>query len=360
MRDEFSKGVKQVLAHRAGYRCSKPDCRASTAGPSWEDSVSTSNVGVAAHITAAAPQARRRYDPDLSSEVRRSADNGIWLCQTHAKAIDDDEALYPVAVLRAWKEHAETTARALLGRPVAGHVLEAAVEVSLQRGARDELVAVGTTNLPSGTKIWVQLHPGRDGRSLGTSKTSVFGRFFASEGFTSGGKPHPQDWYSVEVLAYFNGPWRQPEGVLAVVGRDGASLVGPFAELIDPDVEDSDTRLTARFECVAPPPTGTDELTQDELDAAVALLKSSTIETPGKQPSDGTVEETVQWFMGAPGLKPDAGWSAREVAPGVVEVGFSFFDGDRPSVAIWHVLPSAETVRYRNRHAKSMSWLAPY
>ena len=68
MRDSFPKEVKAVLAHRAGYRCSKPDCRASTAGPSWESPSSKTNVGVAAHITAASSQSRRRYDPSLSSE----------------------------------------------------------------------------------------------------------------------------------------------------------------------------------------------------------------------------------------------------------------------------------------------------
>src|ERR1700688_2493461 len=33
--------------------------------------------------------------------------NGIWLCQTHAKLIDDDELTYAPAVLRDWKETAE-------------------------------------------------------------------------------------------------------------------------------------------------------------------------------------------------------------------------------------------------------------
>ncbi len=358
MGDRFSDGVKEVLAHRAGYRCSKPDCRASTAGPSRESPTSRSNVGVAAHITAASEQPRRRYDPSLSSEERRSAANGIWLCQTHAKAIDDDQETFPTYVLRAWKEHAETTARALLGRPIGGHLIEAAVEVSLQRGTNDELVAVGTTNLPSGTKVWVQLFPARSGRQLGTAKTSVFRRFFAAEGFTRAGEPHPQDWYGVEVLAYFNGPWQQPNAVIEIVGKDGASLVGPHADLVDPDVEDSDTRLSARFECVAPPLKAATVLTASELEHAVDVLRSSTIVTPGRDPSSGTVEETVRYFMGSPGLREHEGWKSREVAPGLVEVAFSYFDGERPASAIWHVIPAAGSVRYRNKYAKWMSWLA--
>ena len=33
--------------------------------------------------------------------------NGIWLCQTHAKLIDDDELTYTPALLREWKDTAE-------------------------------------------------------------------------------------------------------------------------------------------------------------------------------------------------------------------------------------------------------------
>ncbi len=76
-----------------------------TIGPSTDPNKSI-NVGVAAHITAASPGGPR-YDPALSSEERRSAENGIWLCQNHAKMIDNDPARYPTEVLREWKETAE-------------------------------------------------------------------------------------------------------------------------------------------------------------------------------------------------------------------------------------------------------------
>ncbi len=36
-RDEFGKGVRESPAHRAGFRYSKPDCPAATAGPSDDD-----------------------------------------------------------------------------------------------------------------------------------------------------------------------------------------------------------------------------------------------------------------------------------------------------------------------------------
>lgn len=73
-------------------------------------------VGVSAHITAASPEGPR-YDSTMSAEERRSPSNGIWLCQIHAKAIDDDEERFSVSLLHAWKNEAERRARDEIGRP---------------------------------------------------------------------------------------------------------------------------------------------------------------------------------------------------------------------------------------------------
>lgn len=48
------------------------------------------NAGVAAHITAASPGGAR-YDAALTPEARADIGNGIWLCQNHARLIDNDE-----------------------------------------------------------------------------------------------------------------------------------------------------------------------------------------------------------------------------------------------------------------------------
>lgn len=104
--ERFNQKVSEELARRAGHRCSMPACRAPTSGPSATLASGASSVGVAAHITAASPGGPR-YDQRLSPDERRSASNGIWLCQTHAKQIDDDEARFPRDLLRAWREAAE-------------------------------------------------------------------------------------------------------------------------------------------------------------------------------------------------------------------------------------------------------------
>jgi hypothetical protein len=68
------------------------------------------NIGVASHITAAAPGGPR-HDPSLTPTQRSSAENGIWLCQNCGKLVDNDAVYYPVEKLRAWKGSAEVSAR---------------------------------------------------------------------------------------------------------------------------------------------------------------------------------------------------------------------------------------------------------
>jgi hypothetical protein len=109
-RDEFPAATKRVLANRVGTRCSNPDCQRTTSGPN-SDLEKAVNIGVAAHITAAAPGAPR-YDAGLSEEERKSTQNGIWLCQICAELIDNDPERYPSELLREWKRGAEERALA--------------------------------------------------------------------------------------------------------------------------------------------------------------------------------------------------------------------------------------------------------
>lgn len=105
-RDDFSSDTINRLAKRAGYICAYPDCQQLTVGPSDDRRSGVTMVGVAAHITAAAKNGPR-FDATLTPDVRASEDNGVWMCQTHGKAVDDTASRHTVAQLRLWKKQHE-------------------------------------------------------------------------------------------------------------------------------------------------------------------------------------------------------------------------------------------------------------
>lgn len=128
MRDDFSKATIDNLGKRVGFRCCNPACRKLTTGPR-SDGHQSVNIGVAAHITAAAPGGPR-FDPNLAEEQRGSAGNGIWLCQSCGKLVDNDPARFSIDKLLDWKRRAEEAARA----EVEGHrrpPLDAAAEIEV-------------------------------------------------------------------------------------------------------------------------------------------------------------------------------------------------------------------------------------
>lgn len=113
-RDDFPEATKRLLATRVNHRCSNPDCGAPTSGPQSDPNKSL-NVGVAAHITAAAPGGPR-YEPTITSQKRSDISNGIWLCQTCAKLVDNDATRFTATVLRSWKSQAEEDAFHQIGK----------------------------------------------------------------------------------------------------------------------------------------------------------------------------------------------------------------------------------------------------
>lgn len=100
-RDNFSQRTKDILAKRVAFHCSNPECRCHTC-MAGSDSDKQITIGIAAHISAAAPGGPR-YDPDLSPAERKHIDNAIWLCSNCASMIDRDEKLYTIDVLKQWK-----------------------------------------------------------------------------------------------------------------------------------------------------------------------------------------------------------------------------------------------------------------
>ena len=113
-RDDFPKKVIEPLRARVNNRCSNPNCRVPTTGPTT-DNEKVNNIGVAAHITAASPGGPR-YDPSMRKEERKSIRNAIWLCSNCSIKIDRDPSKYSVKDLRNWKKTAEQKASDELGK----------------------------------------------------------------------------------------------------------------------------------------------------------------------------------------------------------------------------------------------------
>jgi hypothetical protein len=109
MRDDFTTETKEILAERVAFHCSNPKCRKQTSGPQ-ENPKKSINIGVAAHITAASPGGQR-FDSSLTKQERQSPENGIWLCQSCAKLVDNDSNKYKVTLLYQWKILSELTAK---------------------------------------------------------------------------------------------------------------------------------------------------------------------------------------------------------------------------------------------------------
>lgn len=111
-REDFPLPIKKALAERAGFRCSFPGCGAPTVGPSDESDDTSSNVGMACHIVAAASGINaRRVDLNMSRNERVAINNGIWMCYTHGKLIDTDENRFTVEMLKKWREMNELRAK---------------------------------------------------------------------------------------------------------------------------------------------------------------------------------------------------------------------------------------------------------
>jgi tetratricopeptide (TPR) repeat protein len=116
-RDNFTQAVKTAVALRVHHQCCFPACGVATVGPSANSKMGVAIVGVAAHITAAAPGGPR-YDPSLTPEQRSSIDNAIWLCATHGTLIDRDDTRFPTDLLKQWKSDREQATQQGLGSPI--------------------------------------------------------------------------------------------------------------------------------------------------------------------------------------------------------------------------------------------------
>jgi len=102
-RDDFPRRTKDAVAKRAAYYCSNPKCNKLCIGPAEKNIEDVNYYGKIAHITAAS-EGGPRYDKNLNSLERKSANNAIFLCSNCADMIDKNEGIdYPKEKLHKWK-----------------------------------------------------------------------------------------------------------------------------------------------------------------------------------------------------------------------------------------------------------------
>lgn len=112
-------------------------------------------------MTAASPKGPR-FDDSLSSDLRCSLSNAIWLCQRCGALVDRDVDRFTVQVLRDWKERAERAASVELGsgsefRPLAANEVRQELTVG-------ELAAVLELTQEFGCPVETDVHvPAGDG-----------------------------------------------------------------------------------------------------------------------------------------------------------------------------------------------------
>jgi len=109
----FSTETKELVAYRAAYVCSNPDCLRLTAGPSLANASLKVKIGEAAHIVGEKPRSARHED--LGDLVLNGINNALWLCASCHTAIDKNNGIdHPTSLLRKWKSDIEARISAIL------------------------------------------------------------------------------------------------------------------------------------------------------------------------------------------------------------------------------------------------------
>ena len=110
----FPPDIKEIIAGRAGYRCSYPGCNKILVGPG-RNSDEFVTIAECSHIFSASPNGPRGQG-GLSKDQLKRPENGICLCNNHHKIIDSKKGnKYSSALLIGFKTRHESLVSAELG-----------------------------------------------------------------------------------------------------------------------------------------------------------------------------------------------------------------------------------------------------
>ncbi len=236
------------------------------------------------------------------------------------------------------------------------------------------VVISGTTNLPDGLKMWIEVQEGR--LPLGAPKVVASddnvivkdGKFASNPlwlavpntRFTRKGwpkdikvndrlKPFPEGKFKVHFESMFTGPWQTSQVLTALGGEDGKKLKGPILKATDTDVIDSPMAVDYLLTLPVPPISPGAK--------AISLVRAAILMVTDKGRSAGDVQANLDLFISSPGLSARKGWAAKAKSPAVYEVSFDFIDGDKgEQQALWTANLTTGEVKYENEYGKMFSW----
>ncbi|HIF9436098.1 TPA: HNH endonuclease [Photobacterium damselae] len=109
----FKAKIAEMIAYRAAYICSNPECNTLTIGATINDPLLKNKKGEAAHILGEKTgSARHELTPSIDVD---GVENGLWLCANCHTLVDkNDGADYPSKALFEWKKEHEETISMLL------------------------------------------------------------------------------------------------------------------------------------------------------------------------------------------------------------------------------------------------------
>jgi hypothetical protein len=252
------------------------------------------------------------------------------------------------------------------------------IKTTASRGAEGEVYVRGSTNLPDGMNINVELIPAKP--PVGATATVKDGSFTTAglmsktpnSHFIPGlpqagnsryiGIPFPagrrEVHYHASFFAHhattFDATFQRPE-VLKVVGEGGKSLKGKMFKETDPDVVDSPKELDYSQTVEFPPLTPEAE--------SINLVKRAVLTVPGMGKSSTDIDQNIEFNMATPGYHPGpGGWSAKLVGNSTYEVSFDLITDDAQGhhQAIWSANLTTRRVKIVNMAAKYLSWTPNY
>jgi hypothetical protein len=230
--------------------------------------------------------------------------------------------------------------------------------VKAVRAANNDVVIQGSTNLPDGTKIGVELvnnrrYPVQDWNVLVASGN------FRSAGLRVGTSPLARGKQKIHILSVFNPNW-QSEDILSLVGANGTKLNA--SEVIrsqDPQMIDSNKSLDYTLSLSIPPVIGAAPQKNDP----IQIVKNTTLTVDGKHSRFNVDDEVRQYLDTSDDLRMGSGWSATPVGRNKYNVVLDFINksgNTRHHSAIWEVDSKTKQVFYRNRNAKVISSYSPF